>query len=78
MDIGQIIKSVFTIDIWLVAKVFVLFGLLVYLVFSFVVVRQVKLMTQVVSGILSGPLKALSWLFFLFSLLVFVLAIIFL
>jgi len=35
---------IINIPIWMLAKVFVIFGLLVYLVFSFILVRQVQLM----------------------------------
>lgn len=69
------IKSLIGIDIWFIAKIFCLIGLLVYLVFSFVVVRQVKLMTMVVSGVLGMPLRLVARIFFLFSLFVFILAI---
>lgn len=73
----DIIDSIFNINIWQVGKFFVLVGLFVYLVFSFVVVRQVKLMTQVVSGILTNSLRALSWIFFLFSLFIFIFVLLF-
>lgn len=74
----QIINSILNLDVWAIAKLFVLVGLGVYIVFAFVVVRQVKLMTQVVSGILSGFLNFLAWFFFLFSIAVFVLTLLFL
>ena len=70
----DIIKSLIGVDIWFIAKIFCLIGLLVYLVFSFVVVRQVKLMTDVVSGVLGMPLRFIAWIFFLFSLFVFIIA----
>jgi len=73
----EVIDSLFNINIWQVGKFFVLVGLFVYLVFSFVVVRQVKLMTQVVSGILTNSLRALSWIFFLFSLFIFIFVLLF-
>lgn len=74
----QLIKTIFNINIWQIGKVFVLIGMAVYVVFAFVVVRQVKLMTEVVSGILTGFLKLVSWLFFLFSVGVFILILLFL
>lgn len=66
------INSILNINIWGIGKVFALIGLGVYVVFAFIVVRQVKLMTEVVSGILTGFLRIISWLFFLFSIFVFV------
>lgn len=71
----DIIKSLIGIDVWFVAKIFCLIGLAVYLIFSFVVVRQVKLMTLVVSGVLGMPLRFVAWVFFLFSLFVFMVAL---
>ncbi|RJR26038.1 hypothetical protein C4578_00150 [Candidatus Microgenomates bacterium] len=73
----DIIGAIFNIDIWQVGKFFVLIGLFIYLIFSFVVVRQVKLMTQVVSGILTNSLRAISWIFFLFSLFIFIFVLLF-
>lgn len=72
------IKSILSINVWGVGKMFVLMGLAVYIVFAFIVVRQVKLMTEVVSGILTNLLRFISWIFFLFSVSVFVLALMFL
>lgn len=74
----QIINSLLHFNVWVVAKLFVLLGLTVYVIFAFVVVRQVKLMTEVVSGMLTGFLRIVSWLFFLFSIFVFVSILLFL
>ncbi len=74
----QLINFITNINIWSVGKIFVLIGLAVYVIFSFIVVRQVKLMTEVVSGILTNSLRVISWIFFLFSVSVFVLALLFL
>ncbi|HUV72429.1 MAG TPA: DUF5657 family protein [Clostridia bacterium] len=68
----QFLATFLNINIWQVAKVFVLLGLGVYLVFAFIVVRQVRLMTEVVSGILTSSLRLLAQLFFLFALAVFI------
>jgi len=73
----QFLNTILNINLWQVGKVFVLIGLAVYLVFSFVVVRQVKLMTQVVSGILTNSLRVVAWLLFLFSILVFIFTLLF-
>lgn len=71
------LNTILKINPWAVGKVFVLIGLGVYLIFSFVVVRQVKLMTQVVNGILTNSLRAVAWLFFLFSTFVFIFTLLF-
>jgi len=72
------INTIANFNIWLIGKLFVLVGLAVYAIFAFVVVRQVKLMTEVVSGILTNSLRLVSWIFFLFSVSVFFLALLFL
>lgn len=67
----NLINSILNINIWGIAKIFILIGLAVYAVFAFVVVRQVRLMTDVVSGILTGSLRLVSWVLFLFSAFIF-------
>lgn len=74
----QIINSLLNLDIWAIGKFFVLIGMAVYVVFAFLVVRQVKLMTEVVSGMLTNFLRFVSWVFFLFSIVVFILTLLFL
>jgi len=74
----EVINTISNINIWGLGKVFVLIGLVVYAIFAFVVVRQVKLMTEVISGILTHSLRIISWIFFLFSVSVFFLALAFL
>jgi len=71
----EIIKTLLAIDIWQIGKIFVLIGLGVYLFFAFLIIRQVRLMTEIVEGILTHPLRVVSWLFFLFSIFVFILTL---
>lgn len=78
MDINSLFQSIFGFSVWLPVKIMFLVGFFVYVIFAFVVVRQVKLMTGVVSGLLSGLLQLLSWLLFLFSIFVFIVALLFL
>jgi len=74
----NLINTILTFNIWGLGKIFILIGLAVYIVFAFIVVRQVKLMTEVVFGILTNLLRLVSWTFFLFSISVFILALMFL
>lgn len=74
----NIFTNIININIWAIGKIFVLIGLGVYVLFAFIVVRQVKLMTEVVSGILTNFLRLVSWIFFLFSVAVFILVLMFL
>lgn len=74
----EFLKAILAVDFWQIAKVFILVGVAVYAVFSFVVLSQVKLMTQVVSGILTNTLRMIAWLFFLFSIFIFIFILLFL
>jgi len=65
-----------SIQIWEVVKVFALLGLAIYLIFAFVVVRQVQLMTDTLEVGFEIPVRYLSYLHLIFSILVFVMAII--
>ena len=64
------------ISIWVVAKWFVVAALVIYLVFALVIVRQVYMMTRVVSGELDLAVKVAAWVYFVLSLLVFFLALV--
>ncbi len=70
------IDLILNISIWSVAKVFIIIALIIYLIFAIVVIRQVNSMTKVVSGQLNIPLRILSWVHLLFTLLVIVLSIV--
>lgn len=72
---NEFIEFILNISIWGVAKVLVLIALAIYLVFAFVVVRQVSMMIKVISGSIDLPLKILAWLHFIFAVLVILLAI---
>jgi len=73
----QFVFSLLNINFWAIIKAFVLLGFLVYAIFAFVVVRQVKLMTEVVNGMMTVALRFVSWLFFLFSVIVFIFVLLF-
>jgi hypothetical protein len=59
-----------------VAKFLVLLALLLYLVFTIVVIRQVNLMRKALNGILDWPLIILAWIHFGMAMSVFFLAIV--
>lgn len=48
-------------DIWFIVKIFFLIGLLVYVVFAGVVVRQVYLMTETLEAGFETPIKIVVW-----------------
>jgi len=64
-----------TIQVWSLAKLLVVFGLLLYLGFAVVVIRQVSLMNQALNGAFNLPVKVVAWVHFLLAIAVFLLAI---
>jgi len=66
---------IFGISIWLVVKVFVLLALLMYIVFSLVVIRQIKLMLETVDMGLNLLIRFIGWAHFLFAVGIFVIAL---
>ncbi|HUS51875.1 MAG TPA: DUF5657 family protein [Candidatus Bathyarchaeia archaeon] len=70
-----LIGFLFSVNGWDFAKLFVLLGLFLYLVFAVVVIRQVNLMIEALGGILNLPLKAVAWAHLILAIAVFLLAI---
>lgn len=64
------------INVWIIVKIFILLGLGLYITFAFIVTREVDLMNRTLNGFFSLPIKIISWLHFLFSILIFLLALI--
>jgi len=64
------------ISFWLIAKICLLFALGLYVIFALVLVRQVYMMTQVISSTHNWLIKAFAWAHLLGSLLVFVFSLI--
>lgn len=64
------------INIWPIVKIFVLFGLSLYLIFALVVIRQVQLMTKTIKMNFEAPVKLLAIIHFLFAVAVFLFALI--
>lgn len=64
------------VSIWFIVKIFVLFALLVYIIFSVVVVRQVNLMTETLKVGLETPLRIIALTHLILAILVFLFALI--
>lgn len=64
-----------SVPIWGYVKAAVLFGILVYIVFAFVLVRQVNLMTDTLELGHENFIKALSKVHFIISIVLFVFAL---
>jgi hypothetical protein len=69
------IVPVLGISLWLIAKIFVLFGLALYFIFTLVMIKQVKLMTETLIIGISSFVKLLTYLHLAFAVLVFILAL---
>ncbi|MCH7730551.1 hypothetical protein IID21_03435 [Patescibacteria group bacterium] len=63
-------------SVWIVAKLLFLFALLIYIIFSLVVVRQVNLMTETLEVGFESPLKTAAGAHLLLAIGVFILALI--
>lgn len=68
--------SILSISIWSVAKVVVLLSLLIYLIFATVVVRQVHMMTKVISDKWNTLIKLIAWLLLGLAIFVILLSLI--
>lgn len=63
-------------SIWFVVKIFFVIGLLVYFIFSLVIVRQIEIMTQTVKLEFELPIKILGILHLIFALVLLIFALI--
>ncbi len=59
-------------------KIFTIVGLGVYLIFALIIVKQVSVMSQNIYDLYNSQLKVFSYLHLLFSVLIILLAILFL
>jgi hypothetical protein len=66
----------FQLNIWLIAKIIVLFALGFYIAFTTLVVREVNLMTKTLKGIFDLPIRIIALVQLIFSILVFMLALV--
>lgn len=60
--------------VWVIIKLITLFGFLVYIVFAFIVVKQVKLMTDTLELGLEREIKILSYVHLFVAITVFIVA----
>jgi len=70
------LKGLLTIGLFDVIKVMIIFGLVLYLVFAVVVIRQVELMLQALNGALDVPLKLIVGIHLLVAIGVFLVALV--
>jgi hypothetical protein len=64
------------IDLAILGKLAVLLLLGIYIVFAFVVVKQVKLMNKAIYGLMNRPLMIMAWALVVLAVAVFILSLI--
>lgn len=70
--------NIVSADIWILVRYMFLFGLVIYIVFALVIVRQVGLMTKTLSVGFELPIKFLAFTHLIASIALFVLAFVYL
>jgi len=75
MSFEQLLSSVFTVEIWHIAKVFVMVILLLYIIFSYVVFRQADLMAKTLAVPIYLPIKIIALVHLFLAIFAFVLAV---
>ncbi|KKU22613.1 hypothetical protein A2701_00800 [Candidatus Amesbacteria bacterium RIFCSPHIGHO2_01_FULL_47_34] len=71
----QLLKSFMGVSPWMVVKAFMIVGLILYMVFALVIVKQVGIMTESVEADANGVVKLLAWAHLLMTIGVIVLLI---
>jgi len=74
--IENFLQTIININIWTVVKVFILIGLGLYIIFSFIVLKEVNLMNKTLKGVFNLPIKIIAWLHLVLAISVFILALI--
>jgi len=75
-DSEPILNFILGIQVWDIAKIFASFVFLLYVIFAFVVLRQVNLMAETLAVPIDLPIKALAWLHLGLAIFAFLLALI--
>jgi hypothetical protein len=75
MTIDSLLKILFTIQLWDIIKVLLEIGLLVYIIFSVIVIRQVDLMGNALGITLTPILRILALIEFFVAIGIFVFAL---
>lgn len=76
ITIEDIVASLFNLNIWSVIKIFILAALILYLIFSIIIIREVKLMNRTLKGVFNLPITIIAWLHFGLACLIFILALV--
>ena len=71
----QFLENLFQVSPWGLVKAAVLLALGIYIVFAIIIVRQVKLMTNVLNGQMDLPLKTVALIHLVLAIGVFLLSL---
>ena len=74
--IQNLSASSFDSVIWVFIKILFVIGFALYLAFAVIVIRQVKIMGEVIEGLFTWPLRVLSWIHLLVAIFIFLLSLI--
>ena len=72
----QVLESLLSVQVWDIAKLFISFALLLYVVFALIVVRQVNLMAKTLIVPIDLPIKFVAWIHFGLAIFTFLLVLI--
>ena len=72
----QLLVTGWRFDLAFFGKAAVILLLVLYLIFSLVVVRQVKLMNKTINGLISRPLVIMSWALVALALVILIYSLI--
>lgn len=76
MTFEQFLSIMSKISVWSVLKIFVLLALLLYLIFAWMVIRQVVLMSKTLDGMINLPIKFVARLQLVLAIVVFLAALV--
>jgi hypothetical protein len=62
--------------VWVFVKILFVIGFALYLAFAVIIIRQVKIMSEVVEGLFIWPLRLLAWIHLGVAVFIFLLALI--
>jgi len=63
-------------SVWMVVKWFIILALVLYLIFAFVIIRQVQLMTKTLEVGFEGQIRIISYLHLIAAIAVLMMALI--
>jgi len=74
VSLADVFANTLGINIWEIVKVFYIAFLLLYVIFAGIIVRQIRLMANTVTGALTSFIRIAAYIHFTVALLVFFLA----